>query len=60
MNKCSRAGCAESATHLISWRNPKIHPESRTKSWGACDEHRSFLVDYLTTRGFFLGVVEIE
>lgn len=57
--KCSRAGCAESATKVISWRNPKIHTIDRRKQWLACDEHEAFLVDYLSTRGFYLGVEKL-
>ncbi|MFQ3314367.1 MAG: hypothetical protein ACI9SV_000475, partial [Aquiluna sp.] len=42
------------ATWLISWRNPKVHSPDRVKSWAACDEHRSYLVDYLSARDFYL------
>jgi hypothetical protein len=57
VDKCSRAGCTQLATHKLNWRNPKIHSEDRVKTWLACDEHLSFLVDYLETRGFFLATV---
>lgn len=53
--KCSRAGCTALATHHIDWRNPKIHTKDRVKTWLACDEHLSYLVDYLETRGFLIG-----
>jgi hypothetical protein len=53
-NKCSRAGCTQAAQQLIIWRNPKIHAENRIKTWGACDQHEAFLVDYLSARSFFL------
>ena len=53
--KCSRAGCTAAALYLLEWRNPKIHTDGRVKTWLACDEHREFLVDYLSTRGFFLA-----
>lgn len=52
--KCSRAGCQDSTAVLIFWRNPKVHTADRRKIWGACDEHRGFLVDYLTARNFYL------
>ncbi|MDA0247355.1 MAG: acetone carboxylase [Actinobacteria bacterium] len=58
--KCSRAGCGAAATSLIEWANPKIHTSGRTKTWAACDEHLSFLVDYLSARNFFLGTKVIE
>jgi len=58
--KCSRAGCQLAARQLIDWANPKIHTEGRTKTWGACDEHLSFLVDYLSARNFYLGTRLIE
>ncbi|MDG1817451.1 MAG: acetone carboxylase [Aquiluna sp.] len=53
-SKCSRAGCQASASHLISWRNPKVHVEGRVKTWAACDAHREFLINYLSARDFFL------
>ncbi|MEZ7819986.1 acetone carboxylase [Aquiluna sp. Uisw_065] len=52
--KCSRAGCALEASWLISWRNPKVHSPDRVKTWSACDEHRSYLVEYLSARDFYL------
>jgi len=59
-NKCSRAGCAAEAKNWITWRNPKIHTDGRTKLWSACDEHTKFLIDYLDARGFFLSVSDSE
>ncbi len=52
--KCSRAGCSELRTNLVIWRNPQIHKDGRTKSWGSCDLHLDYLVDYLNQRKFFL------
>ncbi|WP_436408237.1 hypothetical protein [Agromyces zhanjiangensis] len=49
---CSRAGCRESATWRIDWRNPKIHSEGRVKTWLACDEHVEYLRDFLASRSF--------
>lgn len=54
--RCSRAGCAEEADWAILWRNPRIHAPNRTKTWLACQEHRSFLYDFLHARGFPLEV----
>ncbi|MGV8885177.1 MAG: hypothetical protein ACOH1T_06255 [Microbacteriaceae bacterium] len=49
---CSRASCREPASWNINWRNPRIHGVDRVKIWLACDEHRDYLRDYLTTRNF--------
>jgi hypothetical protein len=50
--RCSRAGCSNAATTRIEWRNPRIHDETRTKVWLACDEHRDYLVGFLEARAF--------
>jgi hypothetical protein len=57
--RCSRAGCTEAATARIEWRNPRIHEESRTKVWLACDAHRAYLTDFLEARAFPLRVVDL-
>lgn len=49
---CSRAGCRADATHLVVWRNPRIHAADRRKVWHACDEHAAYLHDYLAARDF--------
>jgi hypothetical protein len=49
---CSRAGCLQAAQWKVNWRNPRIHPKERVKIWLACDEHRDYLRDYLSNRGF--------
>ena len=49
---CSRAGCQAPAAWRVNWRNPRIHAADRVKIWAACDEHRGFLADYLTSRAF--------
>ncbi|MDH4397886.1 MAG: acetone carboxylase [Actinomycetota bacterium] len=59
-SKCSRAGCQDSAIILIEWRNPKIHAADRVKLWSSCESHRGYLVDYLKTRGMYLGVRDFE
>ncbi|QTX04730.1 hypothetical protein [Agromyces archimandritae] len=53
---CSRAGCGEPAAWRIDWRNPKIHEETRVKTWLACDEHLGFLREFLAARDFPLEV----
>ena len=49
---CSRAGCRAEASFNVNWRNPRIHSVYRVKVWLACAEHRSYLEEYLSTRGF--------
>jgi hypothetical protein len=58
--KCSRAGCRSTAVGKVVWRNPRIHSENREKHWLYCAEHQVFLVDYLSTRGFFLRTEELK
>ena len=50
--QCSRAGCAADATMSVIWRNPKIHGPERRKVWLACDEHATYLHDFLASRAF--------
>jgi hypothetical protein len=38
----------------LSWRNPRLHDNSRTKHWLACDEHGDQLAEFLSVRGFLL------
>jgi hypothetical protein len=49
---CSRAGCSNAATTTVNWRNPRIHSLDRVKVWLACDEHATYLRDYLFARDF--------
>lgn len=53
---CSRAGCREAATVQLDWRNPRIHPADRVKTWLACPEHADYLSDFLRLRDFPLSV----
>jgi hypothetical protein len=55
--ECSRASCRAEGVWRIEWRNPKIHTEDRRKIWLACDEHVSFLREFLAARDFPLEVV---
>lgn len=55
--RCSRAGCRADATWSVGWRNPRIHGPERVKLWLACNEHRTFLEDYLASRAFPVLVV---
>lgn len=56
---CSAKGCKEAAVWAIQWRNPKIHDESRRKTWSACEKHRDHLRNFLAARSFPLEVVAI-
>ncbi|RCV58812.1 hypothetical protein, partial [Marinitenerispora sediminis] len=49
---CSRKGCRQPARWVLVWNNPKVHTPDRRKTWLACDEHRAYLADFLTLRGF--------
>ncbi len=53
---CSRAGCELAAAWAILWRNPKIHPDDRRKTWLACEEHLAYLREFLAARSFPLEV----
>ncbi|WP_240665717.1 hypothetical protein [Agromyces sp. LHK192] len=57
---CSRAGCRESARWRVDWRNPRIHDESRVKTWLACDEHVEYLRDFLASRSFPVAVAPFD
>lgn len=57
---CSRAGCRETATSRIEWRNPKIHSADRVKVWLACDEHVEFLSEFLAARDFPVAVKALD
>jgi hypothetical protein len=57
---CSRAGCRAAARWRIEWRNPRIHAETRRKTWVACDDHRDYLRDFLATRDFPVEVSALE
>ncbi len=54
--ECSRAGCRGAAAWRIDWRNPRIHTADRRKTWVACDEHVSYLREFLAARDFPLEV----
>lgn len=56
---CSSKGCTNAARHRVVWNNPKIHTPERRKIWLACSEHRSWLEDYLQTRGLWKETVAL-
>lgn len=57
---CSRAACTDKAVWALRWRNPKIHPVDRRKTWLACDAHLEVLRSFLTDRSFPLEVLTVE
>lgn len=57
---CSRAGCTAPADWNVNWRNPRIHGPERVKVWLACAEHREFLQEYLSSRGFPVLVTDVS
>lgn len=54
---CSARGCQAPARWELRWNNPRIHQESRRKTWLACDEHRESLAEFLARRQFLREVV---
>lgn len=50
--QCSRKSCTAAAVWQLLWNNPKIHTPERRKSWLACETHRQFLADFLSSRAF--------
>lgn len=50
--QCSRKSCTADAVWQLLWNNPKIHTAERRKIWLACDDHRQFLADFLSSRAF--------
>lgn len=49
---CSTRRCRAHAVWALRWNNPKLHTPERRKTWLACDEHRQYLTEFLTLRGF--------
>lgn len=55
---CSAKGCGDAAVHALLWNNPSLHTPDRRKVWLACDEHREYLEEFLTLRGFLRETVD--
>lgn len=49
---CSAKGCRAAGTWALRWNNPRLHPPERRKTWVSCEEHLSYLSDFLAARGF--------
>ena len=57
---CSAKACRARAVHALLWNNPSVHVTARNKVWLACDEHRDFLSEFLSLRGFLRSVVSVD
>jgi hypothetical protein len=57
---CSGKGCREQASWALLWNNPKLHTPERRKVWLACDEHRDYLDNFLSARGFLKQIVPVS
>ncbi len=57
---CSARACTTPAAWALRWNNPKIHSPERRKTWLACEEHRGYLSDFLSARGFLREVEPFE
>jgi hypothetical protein len=58
--QCSARGCTRDAAFALLWNNPKLHTPERRKTWLACPEHRQYLSDFLSARGFLREVEPID
>ncbi|SOD73975.1 hypothetical protein SAMN05892883_3163 [Jatrophihabitans sp. GAS493] len=54
--RCSAKACVAAAEFQLHWRNPGIHSQARTKVWLACSDHRATLGEFLSSRGFLIGI----
>jgi hypothetical protein len=57
---CSARGCRRDAQWMLRWNNPRIHPDTRRKTWLACGDHRAELVEFLRIRGFLREVEAVS
>jgi hypothetical protein len=57
---CSAKGCTAPAAWVVVWNNPKLHTPDRRKTWTACDDHRTYLSQFLDLRGFLREVVPLD
>lgn len=58
--RCSAKGCRAAAVWILVWNNPRVHQPTRRKTWLACDDHRSYLADFLARREFLREVVPVD
>lgn len=57
---CSRKACRHNAAWQLLWNNPKIHTPERRKIWVACEDHVSWLQDYLQARGLWKQTLPLD
>lgn len=57
--QCSRKACSAEAAWQLVWNNPKVHTPDRRKIWLACDAHRQFLADFLSSRSFLQEILPL-
>lgn len=57
--KCSRKGCQVTGCWQVIWNNPKVHTPDRRKIWLACDEHRTYLEQFLASRSFWIETLAL-
>ncbi|MFB9777032.1 hypothetical protein [Brevibacterium otitidis] len=58
--QCSARDCRRPAAFAMLWNNPRIHTPERRKVWLACDEHRTYLHEYLHLRGLLKDDVPVD
>lgn len=57
---CSAKGCGHVAAHALLWNNPRLHTLERRKVWLTCEDHREYLSEYLSVRGFLKSVIDVD
>lgn len=57
---CSSKGCRRPAAWALRWNNPKLHDESRRKTWLACADHRQHLEGFLGARSFLRETIPVS
>lgn len=58
--QCSRKACTADAVWQLLWNNPKVHTPERRKIWLACEDHRQFLADFLSSRSFLKDIQPVS
>jgi hypothetical protein len=56
---CSARGCRREAAWGLRWNNPRLHRPERRKTWLACPDHRGYLAEFLSLRGFLHETVPV-
>ncbi|MCT1829284.1 hypothetical protein M3C50_05100 [Brevibacterium luteolum] len=58
--RCSARACSRPAAFAMLWNNPRVHTPERRKVWLACDDHRTYLHEYLQLRGLLKDDVPVD